>query len=167
MKKQRTAQCLGLLLLVVLVTAPQFALAQQTMMPADCGITCRECMVIGWTGDMESEFNRFYLVSCLLMVGCPDCEGTGLVKGAGPEATDILETVLAAELTGLPGVLDQYGDRLVLHPSRNLLAVRGANTCGQALRAVMFLPSEKAMALEQLGVRLMEDFLADAGHAGS
>ena len=90
-------------------------------------------------------------------VGCDEplaSDSTNVTSGI------ILETVASVPVSELSDALtDDYRNRLLLHPSRSMLAV--LDECdGHEVTAIVFLSPDKVRALGDLGLRGLEEFLA-------
>jgi len=152
--------CCVLFVLLVSLAIPGGAVEAQ------CGkeSSCRRCDYLGdplRPGKQAEEGGprEIQAIGCVPTDECWDCNDP-LVSEDGPTSAIILETVSSVPASELGDALtDDYRNRLLLHPSRNMLAVLDGCS-GRAVSAIVFLPPDKVGALGELGLRRLEDFLA-------
>ena len=144
---------------------PAPALAQ------DCGSSCQRCMWLGREGVNHSEGSH-NLMDCRLGSQCAPCSGGPppgedvSVSEAGVSETEILRALTSAARSELPQLLAEYGDRILLHTSRNLLAIRGSGCQAGHVTAVSFLDDAQMETLTRFPIRRLSEFLAQEQVAG-
>ncbi len=131
----------------------------------DCALECRICNGDGREG-VGYNRNGGYDMRCVDSNLCKVCgeeeEEKTLVADAGPSEASILRTLSVARPDDLAAVAAKYHDRIFLHASRQLLAIRGEGCQEEYITTVAFVSSDRTAALEQFGIRSLEDFYRDA-----
>jgi len=89
------------------------------------------------------------------------CEWCGdqLVADAIPSAKEIVDALESASGGGLGEVVDQHGQRMLLHAARNMVVVTGGCS-GQELSTIVDISEARTRRMEALGVRSLEEYLA-------
>jgi len=150
---RRSKYHFGFAALVALTTAFTAAPASAQ----ECGDDCVPCGAIDSFIGVWTDGGLAFLDTTQCSYGTGDCEGCYRTVGdQTPLGTEILRAVESASEADLAQLLDAYGDRLLFHPKRNVLAVRGTTCSTEALAAVLYVNGEKAAALRRLGVDLLE-----------
>jgi len=121
----------------------------------DCGRECHECGV----NDLSlqgAKFGGSYNMKCPNEVKdlCDVCTATNSVSDIAPSALAIAREIESTSGQDLRRLVATLSDRILLHASRRLLAVRGS-ACSNDVTAVVFLSSQSTSALARLGVRAL------------
>lgn len=125
----------------------------------NCGRFCQTCAgnPNRWEGYFFDPASTYNMTCTTLSATCQRCMLS--VTDDSHSAADIAAMLQSAPLGKLDKLVTEYGDRLLLNPSRNVVAVLGNACNAQAVESVLFLRAEKSRTLEQLGVRSLEEFL--------
>jgi hypothetical protein len=132
--------------------------ASAASLPAqDCGEECGPCgqgKKEGMTWSAQGDYN----MQCLTMNGpCLKC-GASLVSDV-PNVASILQVLGAGPLSSLPTAASKLRDRLLVHPARNLVALRGDGCAAQKIIAVAFLSPDRIAALAKGGAARLDEFI--------
>lgn len=131
----------------------------------DCGSSCQRCMWFGREGVNYSQGSH-NLMDCRLGSECSPCTGgpppgeEASVSEVGVSETEILLALTRATPSELPRLFAEYKDRILLHASRNLLAIRGSGCQASHVTAVSFLDDSQMETLTRFPVRRLNEFLA-------
>jgi len=96
---------------------------------------------------------------------CDECPEP--LVGDNLPATEILRAIGSSSLEELQTIAEEQRGRLILNPERRLVAVLDA-ACGggSSIASVLIVSAEKARALDHLGVKHFEDFVAESDTDG-
>ena len=144
---------------VAMTAAATAGVVAATPTPAaaqNCGMECHVCGPNAWSreGDM---FGGWYYMKCdEPRTICDLCDGgpPNSVSNIPPSALAIVREIESTSIKDLRSLVATHSDRILLHASRRLLAIRGS-TCSDHVTAVAFLSSRTASALARLGVRAL------------
>ena len=131
---------------VVLSASPTPAAAQ------DCGKECHICGPSDW-GSEGVTFGGSYDMGCTEGDLCGVC-GVKRVSDIAPSALAIVRDIENASIEDLRRLVAMHSDRLLLHASRRLLAIRGS-ACSDDVTAVAFLSPQATSRLVRLGIRAL------------
>ena len=152
---------IGAALCFVVLASPATAYAQ-----IGCGSasSCTETCDVDRFQPLETTYKT---VSLLCNDGdCGECTLDPLVADAAPSEAALLSQLLGATAEELPEVVAKYQSRLLIHPSRKLVAVRASGCDDDAITSVAFLNQEKTDALVSLGIGRLDTFLSSLGSEG-
>lgn len=163
MYKKVWLEALAKAALIAIVLAPA---TPRTVSAQDCGTNCGGC----GTGKKEGydyHARGQYNMNCQdAITGCASCPGGGgsemLVKDAAQAPGALLSTLRSVSLESLRQMAPTLRDRLVVHPTRNIVAVRGAACQSKSVVALAFLSRERMEILSRSGLPGLEDFLNQA-----
>lgn len=145
--------------LIAIVLAPA---TPRTVKAQDCGTNCSGCatgMKEGWSYHAKGDYN----MDCLTATtGCAQCGGEMLVKDAAQAPGALLSTLRSVSLESLRQMAPTLRDRLVVHPTRNIVAVRGEACQSKSVVALAFLSRERMEILSRSGLPGLEDLLNQA-----
>ncbi len=140
-----------------------FVLFLATALPLqaqDCGNECHECGTNGHEGRAYHP-NGDYNMTCQVTEtgSCDECNERA-ASDSSIEALTIAGAVDAVSPTELAAVVEAYGDRLLISVDRRIAVVQGNGCNSEALAIVVHLSTAKTRALQRLGVRSLQEFLA-------
>ncbi len=130
----------------------------------DCGVICVQCGFFnlfsegaGFSeeGDFHMSCLKFRKDNCTL---CNDTTTTYSVSEMAPTETEIVRAIKGTRRNHLDEVVARYGERMFIHPSRNLLAIRGLGCKSEHVVAVAFVTADETAALLGFGVRHLDEF---------
>lgn len=132
----------------------------------DCGVTCVDCGLFNWFSEgVGFSYEGEYHMSCWSFGDdcnlCNDTTTTNGIAEVPPAASKIVRAITGAQSGQLDRVVEQYGNRMLIHPSRGLLAIRGLGCKAKNVTVVVFLTADEIKALQSLGVAHLDDFLDD------
>lgn len=140
------------LMAAAVVASPSAATAQ-------CGGNCDTCAQGGgWAGwGAGGTYDR----GCYEDIPfCVACVPVFLVADRSDSDDGIFKLVKAADADGMESLVVKHGSRLLVSDERNLLVIQGSTCDPHALSAVSVLEHDKAKALVALGVRSLEEYIA-------
>lgn len=147
----------GQLLVVPVLVAVMSGVGVSALKAQDCGTDCHVCGPgFYWEATQHIPFGTQDM-TCRWGPSCSRCMLS--VGDDDRAATEIATIVRSVPLTGLRAIVDEFGDRLLLSPSRRLLAVLGNGCNPQALESVVILSQAQSDELERLGIRSLKRFL--------
>ena len=151
-KALRTAPALAVVAMAVTVTAVALAATPTPAAAQDCGKECHICGPGEW-GREGVTFGGSYEMGCTEGQLCGVC-GLKSVRDIAPSPLAIVRGIETAPFEDLRRLVEMHSDRLLLHESRRLLAIRGS-ACSEDVTAVVFLSSQATSRLARLGVRAL------------
>jgi hypothetical protein len=145
---------------IALISAtPEQAIAQ------DCGTNCNDCGAGRKEGSSYSASGNYWMACVPATNGCSTV-GCGIitemVRDAAPAPTVLLNTLRSVSLDSLARLAPTLKGRLLLHPERSIVAVRGVACQAKAVAALAFLSHERIQILARSGLTGLETFLDQA-----
>ena len=148
----RTAPALAVVAIAATVTAVALAATPTPAAAQDCGKECHICGPGEW-GREGVNFGGSYDMGCTGGELCGVC-GLKSVTDIAPSPLAIVQDIENSPIEDLRRLVAKHSDRLLLHESRRLLAIRGS-ACSDDVTAVVFLSSRATSKLARLGVRAL------------
>lgn len=128
-----------------------------------CGTECVDCFY-GVMGKNAISIGIWAPYCMPFDEVCPSCYPQ-LVKDGSTEVERVANMIRALPAAGMGELVEEFGDRLLVSPDRNLLVIQGNGCDPEVLSSVLFVSQERARALETLGVRNLSLYLKEV--AGS
>lgn len=149
----------------VLVVLILFGLASASPSSAqDCGLNCNWCGLNKWEGRSFS-FLGPYDMKCTYSAsgsGCATCSESSAAED-GVTADLIAEILLSARPGDVRAIVAAYGDRLLLIPERNGIAVKGIGCSAASIAKLVILPraAMQAFMVNSVGLRARPALLSE------
>lgn len=126
----------------------------------DCGEECEWCSILMKEGQVGSEEGDNDMSCDEVGLSCDDCAATQTLLGtdfaSGEEISAQISASASAELDGL---VEAFGDRILVAAHRSVVAIKGTSCSPDAVDLVLFLSDDKAAALRDLGAAVLDDHL--------
>ena len=140
-----------------------FGLQPDALSAQDCGSSCGYCgpgKREGYTYTVNGDYN----MDCLTATtGCKKCGGAQtMVADAQPAPAALIRAIRTAPIGSLRQLTPELTARLLVHPARGMIAIRGEGCEAGSVVAVSFLERRRIELLARGGVVSLESFLSSS-----
>lgn len=147
-------------LLAVAMAIAVLATSQPAAAQGLCGNYCHSG-TCGWdryTGYDESPGGSWQ-IGCTDTQHCDFCFSPSLISERSVDQRDVSDILRDAPAHEVRAMVMLYQDRLLIHPQRNILAIRGSDCDAELVTSVVFVSPERMALLEELGLPSLNDHL--------